>query len=308
MREVGTRLRTQARQWFPNGSIILGYHGVGRRSLTDDPYLLYVRPERLRLHMETLLAAGFRFVTMADFARRMAADGDRPTGYAAVTFDDGMQDNYEQALPMLSEYGITATVYVLAGTIGEPNPWMSHELGLRMMNESELRKLVAARWELGAHSMTHPDMSSLTYDACLREMLDSKTAVEQLAGATVETFSYPFGSHGPAAMAAASDAGFIAAVSTGDGDDSRFSLRRAMIGGADSFPIAFLKAAASYQPVLSGRRATALRRRIATRRSLRNDARRRRALKERCIPPISESPDVSVGHVTGAVTGRGRPG
>jgi peptidoglycan/xylan/chitin deacetylase (PgdA/CDA1 family) len=285
--EIGSLLRTEALQRLRKGSIIVGYHGVGRSSFADDPYLLQVRPERFRLHMETLLAAGFRFVTMADFAGRMTGDRDLPTGYAVVTFDDGMQDNHEHALPILSEYAITATVYVLAGAIGQPNPWMSRDLGLRMMNESELRDLVAAGWELGAHSVTHPDMSSLSYQACLREMLRSKTAVEQLAGVVVQTFAYPFGSHGPAAVAAARDAGFTAAVSTGEAVNSRYALRRAMIGGADAFPVAFLKAVAVSQPVFAGRRVVALRRRIAMLRSLRNDVRRRRFPDAWDIPPVS---------------------
>jgi peptidoglycan/xylan/chitin deacetylase (PgdA/CDA1 family) len=276
VRKLGSRHGRDGKQPVRGGSVILGYHGVGRSSLADDPYLLRVRPDRFRAHVETLLAARFHFVTMAEFARRMEGDRERPAGYAVVTFDDGMQDNYEHALPILSEYDITATVYVVAANVGRPNPWMDPSLRLRMMTESELRELTAAGWELGAHSMTHPHMAGLTYDACLKEMLDSKRAVEQLAGVAVETFAYPFGSHGPAAMTAAKHAGFTAAVGTVEGDDSRYSLRRAMIGGADSLPVALLKAAAVYRPDFAGHRAAGIRRRIATMRRLRANARRRK--------------------------------
>jgi peptidoglycan/xylan/chitin deacetylase (PgdA/CDA1 family) len=257
--------------------VILGYHGVGHSSVADDPYLLRVWPDRFRMHVEMLLAAGFHFVTMAEFAALMKGDRERPTGYAVVTFDDGMQDNHEQALPILSEYDISATVYVLAGSIGRRNPWMRPGRGLRMMTESELRELAAAGWELGAHSMTHPHMSSLTYEACLREMLESKQTIEQLAAVRVGTFAYPFGSHSSAAMMAARDAGFTAAVGTVEGDDSRYSLRRAMISGADRLPVAFLKAAAASRPLFADPRAAAIRRRIARMRRLRADARRRKA-------------------------------
>jgi peptidoglycan/xylan/chitin deacetylase (PgdA/CDA1 family) len=287
MRELGSRLGTDTDKHFRRGSVILGYHGVGSSSVADDPYLLRVRPDRFRLHVEMLLAAGFQFVTMADFATRMNGDRGRPTGYAVVTFDDGMQDNREQALPILSEYGISATVYVLAGTIGRPNPWMRPPLGLRMMTASELRELAAAGWELGAHSVTHPHMSRLSYDACLKEMVDSRRTVEQLAGVAVRTFSYPFGSHGWTAMTAARAAGFTAAVGTVEGNDSRYSLRRAMIGGTDRFPVVVVKAAAVYQPPLSDPRATSARRRIARIRRLPADLLRRRALDAPPMPPVS---------------------
>jgi peptidoglycan/xylan/chitin deacetylase (PgdA/CDA1 family) len=224
---------------------------------------------------------------MAEFARRMTRDHDRPTGHAVVTFDDGMQDNHEQALPMLNEYDIPATVYVLAGKIGKANPWMMPNLRHRMMTESELRELVAAGWDLGAHSMTHPDMSTLPYDACLREMIDSKRTLEELAGLAVETFAYPFGSYGPAAVAAAQAAGFTAAVSTGEGDNRRYSLQRAMIGATDVFPIVFLKAAAVSEPMLSSRPAAALRRGFASLRRLTNEAQRRRLQHDqRKSPPV----------------------
>jgi peptidoglycan/xylan/chitin deacetylase (PgdA/CDA1 family) len=272
---LGSRLRTEVAQRLRQRPIILGYHGVGHSSFAEDPNLLRVRPDRFRVQIETLIAVGYRFVTMAEFGRTMTGDGQRPFGCAAITFDDGLRDNHERALPILTEYGIPATVYVIAGIIGKPNPRMSANSGLRMMTESELRALVAAGWDLGAHSMTHPDMSTLPYDVCLREMVDSKRALEELAGVAAETFSYPFGSYGPAAVAAAHDAGFIAAVSTELGDNRRYLLQRAMIGGADAFPIAFLKVAAAYQPKLSGRPAAALRRPAAALRRLSRDVRRR---------------------------------
>jgi peptidoglycan/xylan/chitin deacetylase (PgdA/CDA1 family) len=283
---LGARLRTGAVRLFRGRPVILAYHGVGQSSLEDDPYLLRVRPDRFRAQIEAVLWAGYSFVTMAEFARQMTGDRERPTGHAVVTFDDGMQDNYENAMPLLSEYGIRATVYVIAGTIGRANPWMRPGLGHRMMTESELRELVSAGWDLGAHSMTHPDMSTLPYDWCLREMIDSKRTLEELAGLPVETFAYPFGSFGPAAVAAAQAAGFTAAVSTGKGNNRRYSLQRAMIGAADAFPIAYVKAAAVSEPMLSSRPATCLRRRLAALRRLTTDVRRRRLRHDqRELPP-----------------------
>jgi peptidoglycan/xylan/chitin deacetylase (PgdA/CDA1 family) len=264
---------------LPRGSVILGYHGVGASSLLDDPYLLRVRPDRLRAQIETLLAAGLEFVTMAQFAAQISADDHAPAGYAVVTFDDGMQDNHLLALPILSEYGLRATVYVLAGAIGQPNPWTSG----RMLDASELRDLVAAGWDMGAHSMTHPHMATLTYNECLREMVESRQTVERVTGATVATFAYPFGSHGPAATAAARDAGFAAAVCMADADGGRYSLRRAMINAGDGSPIAILKAAANYDPRLSSGPLTSARRAVGAWRAGRT-ARRSRAVRDGGMP------------------------
>jgi peptidoglycan/xylan/chitin deacetylase (PgdA/CDA1 family) len=102
---------------------VLGYHGVAESRLRDDLSLLQVSPARFRAQIELLRDAGFRFVTMAELARRAAGTAPEP-GLAVITFDDGMRNNHQTALPILSEYGIPATVYVTIGFIGRDSPWI----------------------------------------------------------------------------------------------------------------------------------------------------------------------------------------
>jgi peptidoglycan/xylan/chitin deacetylase (PgdA/CDA1 family) len=230
-------------------SVVLGYHGVADSPLRDDLSLLQVSPSRFRRHMELLLAAGFSFVTLAELARRAGGGAPEP-GLAAVTFDDGMRNNHTTALPILSEYGIPATVYVTIGFIAGESPWIGAGGDRAMMDEHELRELAAAGWELGAHTMTHPDLSALDYDACLKEIEDSRVELERIGGVRVETFAYPFGRYGPAALAAARDAAVIAAVTTGSGSWEPYEITRAMIGAIDPLPVILLKLTDRYEPLL----------------------------------------------------------
>jgi peptidoglycan/xylan/chitin deacetylase (PgdA/CDA1 family) len=239
--------------------VVLGYHGVASSRLRDDLSLLQVSPSRFRRQLELLLAAGFSFVTLEELARR--ADGGAPEpGLAAVTFDDGMRNNHSIALPILSEYGIHATVYVTIGFMGGVSPWVGAGGDGAMLDEPELRELAAAGWEIGAHTMTHPDMSTLDYDACLGEIVDSRDALERMTGASVRTFAYPFGRYGPAAVAAARDAGMIAAVTTGSGTWKPYEITRAMIGAIDPLPVVLLKLTDRYEPLLRSAPARAARR------------------------------------------------
>jgi peptidoglycan/xylan/chitin deacetylase (PgdA/CDA1 family) len=229
---------------------VLGYHGVARSRLREDLSLLQVSPDRFRTHLQLLLAAGFRFVTVAELARR--ADGGVPEpGLAVVTFDDGMHNNFTIARPILDEYGIPATVYVTIGLIGGRSPWIGPAGDGAIMSESQLRELAGAGWELGAHSMTHADLSTLDYAACRREIEESRDTLERITGARVQTFAYPFGRYGPAAVAAARDAGLLAAVTTGSGSWAPFEMTRAMIGAIDPMPIVLLKLTDSYEPLLA---------------------------------------------------------
>jgi peptidoglycan/xylan/chitin deacetylase (PgdA/CDA1 family) len=239
-------------------SIVLGYHGVAQGRLRDDPSLLQLSPKRFSGQMELIADAGFRFVTMAAFAR--LADGRTPPpGFAVVTFDDGMRNNHDVAMPILREYEIPATVYVTVGYIGGSSPWIGPAGDGAMMTASQIRHLVAAGWELGAHTMTHPDLSTLDYAACRREIEQSRTALEEIGGAPVETFAYPFGRYGPEALAAVRDAGFLAAVTTGSGSWDRFEITRAMLGAIDPLPVVLLKLTDRYEPLLRTRPAQAAR-------------------------------------------------
>jgi O-antigen/teichoic acid export membrane protein/peptidoglycan/xylan/chitin deacetylase (PgdA/CDA1 family) len=215
----------------------VGYHGVDEVPPADDPENLCIAPARFRAQIELLQRAGFELVTVAELAER-AGGGEPPPGLASVSFDDGLEDNHRVALPILRELGVRATVYVTTGFIGRPNEWIGRPG--RYMTEDELRDLARAGFELGAHSVTHPDLSALGRDDCRREVRESVAAVEAIAGAPVRTFAYPFCRYGDDAVAAVREAGLVAAVTCeGRGDWSPYTMKRALITGKDG-PVSFV--------------------------------------------------------------------
>jgi len=254
-------------------SLILLYHGVGRSNTRIDPGFLRVAPETFRWQLDLLVAAGFEFVTVAEFVERAGAH-EPPPGLVALTFDDGMDDNHSVVLPMLRERGLRATVYVVTGLIGKPNPWMANDSRARMMTTDELRELVAAGFEIGAHTVTHRDLSKLTFDDCFREMTESRLALERMLDVAVRTFAYPSCHYSAPAVAAAEAAGFRAAVTCGGlGSWKPYELQRSLVSGKDGTVSFLLKLAGLHQPLFEsvpGRAA-----RVATRR-LRTARRKRR--------------------------------
>lgn len=241
---VARRLRKQR-------SIILCYHGVGQTSVRTDPGFLRVQPDRFRTQLRLLLEAGFEFVSVAEFAER--AGGKRPqSGLVALSFDDGMDDNHSTVLPILREYRLPATVYVVTGLLGKPNPWFPREARARMMTSRELRDLVASGIEIGAHTVTHPDLSALDFDACLGEILESKIALENMLDVPVRTFAYPFCRYGESALAAVRAAGFEAAVTCEEhGSWESYELRRTLVTGKDNLATFLLKLAGQYEHLWS---------------------------------------------------------
>lgn len=230
--------------------MVLGYHGVADSNAADDLSLLQVHPTRFRAQLELLIAAGFRFLTVEQLA--LLSDGRAPpAGFAAVTFDDGMRNNHSVALPILRAMGIQATVYVTVDFIGGVSPWIGPGGDGSMMSEDELRDLARAGWEIGAHTITHADLSKLDYEACLHEIAGSRKALEDIVGRPVRTLAYPSGRYGSDAIAAARDAGMLAAVTTGSGVWAPYEMTRAMIGAADPLPVILLKLTDRYEPLLA---------------------------------------------------------
>lgn len=102
----------------PDG-LILSYHRIA--SAAPDPWGMRVSPELFFEQMATVARIGTP-VSLAEFIRPRS---DRALGERkiAVTFDDGYLDNLEQALPVLREFRIPATVFVSTGYTGEPFFW-----------------------------------------------------------------------------------------------------------------------------------------------------------------------------------------
>lgn len=104
--------------------IILTYHRV----LTDVPHYpydpaMYVTAATLEMHIREL-GQSFEFVPVDDILSEGKGRGRR----CAVTFDDGWLDNYTNALPILREYHVPATVFIPLGMIGTDRRFWFHEI------------------------------------------------------------------------------------------------------------------------------------------------------------------------------------
>jgi peptidoglycan/xylan/chitin deacetylase (PgdA/CDA1 family) len=228
--------------------VILGYHGVAECRRRDDPFLLTISPHRFRRLLEAMLEAGFEFVTLAEMV--VAANGGPPPpGMAAVTFDDGLRNNLSVAAPILRELGVPASVYVPTDWLGGVHPWIQGPQGA-ILTTTELLQLADAGWEIGAHSVSHCDMSALDYRACVAEVDGSCETLSGLIGQPVRSFAYPFGLYDEAAMTAIRDAGLLASLTTGSGTWSPLEMTRAMIGAVDPWPVVLLKLGDRYEPLM----------------------------------------------------------
>ena len=152
-------------------------------------------PQVFREGISHMHRQGFRTLDLAD-AVAMLRNGDAlPPRAVVLTFDDGYRSVYTEALPVLQEYGMTATVFLAVGAPEEPaaHDRLPSLLGREMLRWHEIREMARAGIAFGAHSLTHADLTRLPGDRLETEVCRSRTIIEQHLGSAVPGFAYPFG-------------------------------------------------------------------------------------------------------------------
>ncbi|HEX3658366.1 MAG TPA: polysaccharide deacetylase family protein [Pirellulales bacterium] len=173
--------------------VVLFYHRVADRELNE-----WTCPRAMFRRQMLWLKEHARFVSLAEAQRRIRS-GQNPQLCVSITFDDGYADNCEFAIPLLKELDIPCTYFVSSGYVGKQTPF-PHDAKVGQKLEpntaAQLREMVAAGIEIGAHTRTHADLGRITDPARMRdEIAGSRTELENLLGSRVRYFAFPYGLH-----------------------------------------------------------------------------------------------------------------
>ena len=243
-------------------SVALGLHRLGRlatwrrsvrvlyyHSISDTPMRSSVSPSAFERQLEYLRRAGYALISLSQAVDRLATRTSLPDHSVVVTFDDGFEDNYEHALPILARFRVPATVFLTASYIGTDRlPTLTRtDFMPRPLNWQQVAGMRASGVEFGSHTLTHPMLSHLSPEQARREIADSKRLIEDKLGAPVTAFCYPKGDFNPSVKRLVREEGYRAACTTrpgvnGPGIDL-FALRRTYVSRRDT-PGEFAKKAA----------------------------------------------------------------
>ena len=223
---VSAALAPQGGVALPSAPILM-YHYVRGVDQAADPlgWELSVTPELFEQHMAWLAQAGYTGVRVDLLARCMRGEPACPPRPVALTFDDGYADAYTAALPVLQRHGFTATFYVVSDFVGQPG----------YMTWEQLATLRDAGMEIGAHSVSHPDLTTLDAFELQRQVAQPKAEIEARLGVRVVSFCYPAGHYSWAVLEAVRAAGYESATTTrwdNDYGDMLALPRRRVSGGA----------------------------------------------------------------------------
>lgn len=200
---------------------ILEYHVLGRPR-TEVPYPdLYVPRASFRKQMDWLDRQGYEAVTLEQVEEAWYHGGTLPPKPMVLSFDDGYRPQYTFALPTLRKHGWPGVLNLKAEGSD--------------LYESNVEAMLAAGWELAAHTIHHSDLTTLEGAALEEEVAGSRKILQREFGVPVKDFCYPSGRFDETVVAAVKAAGYVGATTEIPGFATRdhpFELARIEVLGS----------------------------------------------------------------------------
>ncbi len=168
---------------------------------------LWVSPAALRAQVTALAKAGFHGVTLDAVLDGWAGKDTLPPHPVVLSFDDGYLSQGQEAGAILREQGWPGVLNLALHNLDTPGG----------LSASRVKTMIGDGWEIDAHSLTHPDLTTLGAAALRREIAGSRTAIQERFGVPVNAFCYPAGRYNATAEAAVRAAGYRAATTVEDG-------------------------------------------------------------------------------------------
>jgi len=189
------------------------YHQVGRFRAPARHRAGYCDVGRFRRQMRWLAVTGCRVISLEEALDSLF--GERPLAPRSVvlTFDDGYQSFRDHAWPLLARHGFPATVFLVAERIGARADWLRDgQAHAPLMDAGTIRDLHARGVTFGSHTLDHPRLSRINAAEQHRQIDASRDRLEQLLGAPVRHFCYPYGDYDATTRDLVRQAGYVSGL------------------------------------------------------------------------------------------------
>ena len=205
--------------------VIIMYHSVGEKETSLDSYgpKLIVRSETFAKQMRFLKDNNYKIIPLALFIEKIKKGERIPPKTIAITFDDGLRNNFLNAYPLLKKYDFPATIFVITDFVGKE----------KFLTWNDIKTMQRNNISIGSHTLSHRWLPDLERDEIYNELIKSKVVLEENTDQKIETLSYPLGGFNHRVKRIAKASGYIGAVTTNPGktrpNDDPYALKRIRI-------------------------------------------------------------------------------
>jgi len=186
---------------------ILMYHSIKDKEGDS----LSVAPSNFSRQMEYLYRQGYSVITLDELLGEVAKGRRYLPKTVVITFDDGYEDNYIHAFPVLSKYGMSATIFLVTDYIGKKDGYLEWDQVVLMEKNGV---------EPGGHTRSNVYLPSIKDSQVLfDEVSGCREDIEKYAGIEAGFFCYPTGGFNEKVKKAVKLAGYKGACTTNRGYD-----------------------------------------------------------------------------------------
>ncbi len=197
----------------PSKIPVLMYH-----SIDDTGSVISISTRVFKKHLQYLKDHGFETVSLDEYFNTPAS---QTANKVLITFDDGYQSLFSQALPILKEFSYKATVFLVTDYVGKNAEWIIRDQQIildklvaqlafskeemeaevrklkelsksKLLSWDEIREMEKHGFEFQSHSHTHPFVSVISVDEIKFELEQSKSILEENLNKKVSAFAYPY--------------------------------------------------------------------------------------------------------------------
>jgi len=192
---------------FGKSVSILMYHSIG-----EGKEFHVVRLEDFKWQMGYLKDNGFKVISLAEFVDQIKTGSKIESKTVIITFDDGYEDNFLSAFPILKKFGFPASIFLTTGNIDNKKYINSREVHLPMLDWNQIKEMHdSGLIDFEPHTVSHPKLSEIPSDRAEFEIKNSKSEIEGKLNKKCRFFCYPFGDYSAEVKKIVSD-NFDAAV------------------------------------------------------------------------------------------------
>jgi peptidoglycan/xylan/chitin deacetylase (PgdA/CDA1 family) len=238
---------------------ILLYH-----SIDDSGSLMSTSAVTFRRQMDYIKKRGYHTISLSEFVNDAYQEKTLSKKLVVITFDDGFENNYLYAFPILKQYGFSATIFLTTDYINNSAKWIERDFNSILRrpflsstsknNEAQLYKNMSdfpsLTWDeikemseygikFGSHTSSHSQLCDLTLEKAKEDIYRSKVVIEKKIDKHVDSFAYPYSDFTPEVKQLVKQLGFSCACSgnleRNDQNGDMYDIRRISPNPPNSF-------------------------------------------------------------------------
>jgi peptidoglycan/xylan/chitin deacetylase (PgdA/CDA1 family) len=187
---------------------ILMYHYVSPLPADADAVRvgLTLDPVQFRQHIEYLSQAGYNTVSLYEMDRALMNGEELPPNPVILTFDDGYAEHYNYVFPLLRDFGMTGTFFVITQFADNNTP--------NYLTWAQIAEMQAGGMSMEAHTKNHVDLRNRDFDYLVFEIAGSIESIEAHTASQSRMFAYPVGRYDNSTLAVMASTDVLRAVTT----------------------------------------------------------------------------------------------